>query len=201
MYEESLVLFMLKYKIVFLSNLYLLLTICTLITSCSLEKDTISHKFKIIELKEYYNGKGAIIPANYEGFAGVPNNKRIDVNLEQIKKAEKILRDDLYNYESKFLHSGRIEFSVDEDTLNQFDELIKKEREQINSYYRHYAGYINNKNEEMIEIMLFNYSTREARSMFKGWQDDIRFITDDDIFQENTRYYPVNLSKGEIEFE
>jgi hypothetical protein len=52
----------------------------------------------------------------------------------------------------------------------------------------------------VVVIVLFNFSTREARNKFYDWQD--YYITGDGRFyEENTRQYIINLTKEEIEFK
>ncbi len=76
--------------------------------------------------------------------------------------------------------------------------MTEYDKEKIKTYYRQYVGYINDKGEKLIDINLFNYDTPEGRQKCKDWQDQYVFGFDG-FWTENTTYYIVNITKGEIE--
>jgi hypothetical protein len=173
------------------------------ITSCSTQKETVKHDFEIVELKKYYNGKGAIVSVDTKDFIPSPGNcKRIYLKIEQIEKAEKIICDSITNYTLKMYDEGKFYFSTEiktkGDSISAMNEIIKKEKEIIKEYYRQYVGYVNDKHEELVGVSLFNFGTGISRSKFNYWQDHFIFGAGE-YFEENTRTYLINLTKGRIE--
>lgn len=182
----------------FASNLILI--------SCSTQRESFKDGFKIIELKNYYNGKGAIIPAdNPQYFTGQLNIEKTTPNMGKLREAETILKEDLYNYYKKIIDGGRFYFNIhntktEKDSIDQLYKFIENEKEKIREYYRYYMSYLNNKGEEILVINLFNLITTEAKKIFANWQNEYIFGTGD-FFEENTRFYLINLTKKEIEYE
>lgn len=174
-----------------------LFSVAFLFVLCAAERESIKHEFEIIELKEYYDGKGAIIPATSSQYpVREPGIEKVTLTREQARSAESILREDLYNYYKKFFDDGRFYYwqtsHGKEDTLKLFDEDVAKIRQRLRGYYRYYVGFVNNKNEEMVDIYLFEFSQEYA-----NWKDEYIFGS-----EENDRgCYHINLTKKGIEYE
>ncbi len=172
--------------------------------SCSASNKVKKHNFEILSLKEYYEGEGAIIQSNNpQYFTGRINIKKMTPTTKQIKEAENILRKDLLNYYYKLLNDGYFYFSDEipeskADSVKRFTEAINNENEINKKYYRYYMGYINNKNENVIMIVLFNFSSKKSRQVFANWKDEYISGTGN-FFEENTRHYFINLTKKMIE--
>ena len=80
-------------------------------------------------------------------------------------------------------------FEIGSNESVEFDQKI------IRKYYRQYMGFINDKNEEVVSIYLFN----EAQHEFAKWRDKY-ILGAGEFFEKNTRSYKVNLTKGEIKY-
>jgi hypothetical protein len=176
-----------------------------LLISCSMQQSIEKHEFEIIQLEEYYEGQGAIIPATSPSyFVGHQVKEKITPTLEQVRKAEHILKEGLFNSYEEDLNRGKIYFySADnartrEDSLRLLLEMVKNVRKEMRSYYRQYLGYISDRNEEMIVIYLFNYGTREARDHFRNWQNEYCWGSGE-FYDNNTFRFLINLATGAIE--
>lgn len=86
---------MIKSKIIFVGAIVITASIIILAISCASQREVTKHEFKVIELPEYYDGRGAIIPAIDSAlFPVAPPVKRIDLGMDQISEAERILKGD-----------------------------------------------------------------------------------------------------------
>jgi hypothetical protein len=153
--------------------------------SCSTVNCPQSSGFEIISLKNYYRGKGAIIPKEYEyyNFKGV--SIRFTPTLEQIIKAEAILKDSLMYLCKKY--------SVTDD----YRECYNYYKETYKKYYRFYVGFIDDHNQTIIDINLFNYSSYESRNRLSGWECDFIF-GGGEFWESNTWSAQINIITGEV---
>jgi hypothetical protein len=173
--------------------------------SCSVQRNIEKHEFEIVQLNEYYDGQGAIIPADSPSyFVSHPIKEKITPTIEQIKRAEKILKENIFGYYEKALNSGIIYFhssdnaKTREDSLRLLLDMVKNVKKDMKNYYRQYLGYISNTNEEKIIIYLFNYGTWSARNIFKNWKDDY-CLGSGEFYDNNTFRFLINLTKEKIE--
>jgi hypothetical protein len=175
--------------------------ISIMMTSCSGQKEITTHRFEIVELPEYYEGKGAIVPASTEILFPKQDCKRVDLTIEQIKSAESILKEDIGNWLRKWMRSGRLHLpsniKTEEDTANYLNNSFDKK--VIKEYYRQYVGYRDKNNDLLVDIRLFKYDTRDSRNEFKNWQDEIVYhiVSPPDGY---IMAYTVNLTKREVVF-
>jgi hypothetical protein len=180
------------------ADILILIVTAIIISSCASSENFSGYEFQIVELKEFYYGEGAIIPeTSSQYFSGQMNTKRFTPTLEQVKKAENILKEDLTNHYNKLLKDGIFYFRSGEDTVEAFNEALKMMRDKIKRYYRYYIGFINEKDEQFIIIHLFNYSTRQSKSIYDNWKNEYIFGADG-FFEDNTLTYNINLSKKQI---
>lgn len=172
------------------------------LSSCSSSGTTSTHEFEIIELKEYFDGKGAIVPSTSMDYFTFGNDStKFTPTITQIKIAESILIQDLFNYYKKvYYYSGYFSEETEDSIalLNRFNDYLTEYKAEIKEFYRYYIGYKNNSNEDIILIHLFNFNTSEAREIFSEWQDKHIFGVGG-FFEENMRSFRVNLNKQEIE--
>ncbi len=97
---------MIRFSIVSLSYL----SIVFLVISCAAQKETIKHRFETINLEEYYDGKGAIVPASSDvGILALPYG-RINLTVEQVERAESILIERIGAYNKKLVGEGKAYF-------------------------------------------------------------------------------------------
>jgi hypothetical protein len=190
-----------------ITKLLLLLESIVLITSCSAEKEAVKHEFKIIELPEYYEGKGAIIPANYASYLLSNDVKRVELSLNKIKEAETILKTDFSNWsrrlEQYLLSSGKATFNKNvktrDDTAANFKKMFELDREKIGRYYRQYKGWIDESGDTVVTLFLFNYGTLRARHEFRDWRDK-EIGLGEDFYYANTLEFTIDLSRKKIVF-
>ena len=192
---------MLNFKFPFLWG-YILLSIVSMLASCSTENDTMKPQLETIELKAYYDGKGVIFPADWGVVPVIPGWRRTGLTIEQIRRAEEILGNKMDNYMRGMLNDGKIHFSSDvrtmEDTTAQLELYTGAAKKDARKYYRQYIGFVSDKGERIVEINLFNYDTSRGRRMFKNWRKEY-ILGADGYYTENTVRYFVNLTEGRIQ--
>ncbi len=135
----------------------------------------------IIELKEFYDGKGVVFGRDVD-YDGYPNNtdKRITLTKEDVIEAEKIMDSVATLY-----------YKDDIDGKKEYDLKLR-------GYYRQYWGFENSFNEKKIAIDLFNFSNLEFKEEYEGdWDKGICFSTSD-FFYTNSAALLVNLTKRKI---
>jgi hypothetical protein len=180
----------------------ILISMLIFLASCSIENGAMKHKYETIDLKEYYDGKGAIFPPDSGIVPVAPGWRRSSLTVEQIKRAEEILKSDMGEFMKRMLIKGKIHLSGDlktiEDTTAQLDSFTKAARKDVREYYRQYIGFINDKDQKIVEINLFNFDTPEGRRLFKKWRDEY-ILGADGYYTENTVRYFVNIDRGRIE--
>ena len=83
--------------------------------------------FQIIELKEYYNGQGVIFDSSVKyPFVELNYDKAYTPNLNEIKRAEKILSEKYYEYRTNVLDSFNVDKSIIKKRLKKPKNVIKK---------------------------------------------------------------------------
>ncbi len=106
-----------------LSLLIILIPTYTLISQ---EINNCNDSVQIIEIKEYYDGKGAIFPASTYYFPKVSKLKeKFTPKLEEVIYAEKLIYDEIEHISGEDQHYAK--------------EMTEKLRKK---YYRQYFGYI-----------------------------------------------------------
>ena len=136
----------------------------------------------IIELKEFYDGKGIIFgkDENYYGYSD-STDQRISLTLTDVKEAESIL-DSLIN----------LYYADNTKRKNEQKKLFR-------GYYRQYWGFISNSNEKKIIMFLFNFNDPRSLNYFKdNWNKGFFFGTTD-LYNNNTRIFVINLAKRKME--
>tara|TARA_R110002049_G_scaffold225046_1_gene396891 strand:+ start:1003 stop:1533 length:531 start_codon:yes stop_codon:yes gene_type:complete len=154
---------------------------------------------RIIELKDFYSGKGVIFDESEPyPFKDLDYKKPYTPTIEDIKKAENFLFDNYYQYKVKvFRH-----FNYDENLINKLLKPKYKKAQKVKKkfckYNRQYAGYINSSNDTIIYIGLLNFSNKKkAEQQFNGWQEKI-LIGFGDFYEKNQDFYNINISKDEF---
>ena len=135
----------------------------------------------IIELKEFYDGKGVVFGRDVD-YDIYPNNidKRITLTKEDVIEAEKIMDSVATLY-----------YKDDIDGKKEYDSKLR-------GYYRQYWGFKNSFNEKRIMICLFNFNNLEFKEEYEGdWDKGICFSTSD-FFYTNSKALLVNLTKRKI---
>ncbi|MFH0733815.1 MAG: hypothetical protein V1773_04480 [bacterium] len=136
----------------------------------------------IIELKEFYDGKGVVfgIDEKYYGSRD-STDQRISLSLADVIEAEKVL-DSLVNlYYRNDLNSK------------------KEHNSKLRGYYRQYWGYKNIFNEKKIIMFIFNFNDPDSIEYFNDGWDKGFCIGTHDLYLNNTRIYIINLTKREME--
>jgi hypothetical protein len=152
---------------------------------------------QIVNLREYYCGKGVIFDKNYKyPFFRSNYGEAYTPTLKQLKQSEDILFNDYYNYRLKVLDSFNSNFKI-KGKLKEPKNVKKK----FYKYYRQYAGYVDTSNDSIIHIGLFNFSNiKEASLYFDGW-DRTLFSGSGEYSEKNHESYIINLSTGQIIFK
>ncbi|ESU24562.1 hypothetical protein FLJC2902T_32020 [Flavobacterium limnosediminis JC2902] len=151
---------------------------------------------EIIELKDFYDGKGVVFDKDYNfPFRNEKYNKPLSPNLTQIQKAENIFFRDYYSHRKEGLKKFNSHYKLDKKFSNS--KIVKK---KYNYYYRQYASYLSTENDTIIYIGLFNFSKkRQAKKYFQDWNKTL-FLGSGEFYLNNQEFYEINLSKNKIEF-
>jgi len=147
------------------TNLFLLFVV-VLLNNCSNYNCCEKNQYEIIELPEYYSGKGALV--NQPLF---PPSKKVNWYIptkEEANKAEKILSEGLFKYLSK---TNDIKLDSDDSTFY---------KDILTNWYRHYSGLIYSNEEKIIFITLFNYKSSIGKHLFADWECKDHFIFNSD---------------------
>jgi hypothetical protein len=133
----------------------------------------------IVQLKDFYDGKGVIFSEkiDYAGLWG--KNQRITPTLLDVKEAELIL-------------DSVIDIHYKNDLLkkNEFKNKVRK-------CNRQYFGFSTKSNEKIIEIYLFNFEDPRSIVVFEGW-DRSCILSTEDFFWTNVRIYSINITTKEL---
>jgi hypothetical protein len=179
----------------------ILLAISFYLISCSANQISVKCNFKIIELKEFYSGQGAIIPdTSKEYFGGRINSNRFTPSIEQIRLAESILSNDIYNYYWKVYYFSGFFYSETKDSTDLYEEFIDEVanyKNDLTFFNRYYLAYRDESNEDIIQISIFNFSTCETKDLFEKWQEE--YLWRLESLSEFMRTYKINLNRNEIE--
>jgi len=141
-----------------------------------IEKDSLY----VVELKEFYDGKGIIFSKDDFFVRNKDSERQITITRSDVIEAEVIL-DSLTN----------IKFKDDSLKLND----IKAKRRKYN---RQYWGIQTESGEKIIEMYIFNFSNPESIEYFQNW-DRGQFISTNPYYVENSRIYIINLTKRKLE--
>lgn len=127
----------------------------------------------IIELKEYYDGKGIIFNENYDPHILLKDaKKRFTPNDSAIIESEKIL-------------------------LEQYSTVNKaKSGKSLKKFNRQYIGYINANGDKIVLIQLLKIKSQaKMNDKFLDWQSEyiVGFGT---FYERNTERYLVNIKQN-----
>jgi len=135
----------------------------------------------IVELKEFYDGKGIIFSEHYSGVRhGKKNDQTYTPKLSDVINAEQIL-------------DSAISLRFMDDSLKMGN--IKK---KFRKYNRQYFGQILESNDKRIVAILLDFSQENAIKQFQGWEKSFIFSTSG-YFMINTRIYLINLTKQNVD--
>ena len=145
------------------------------------DKKTKSDSTVVIELKEFYDGKGVVFGRDVDEIIHHEStDKMISLNKEDVIEVEKFM-DSL----------ATLYYKDDIDGKKEYDSKLR-------GYYRQYWGFENSFNEKKIAIDLFNFSNLEFKEEYEGdWDKGICFSTSD-FFYTNSKALLVNLTKRKI---
>ena len=168
-------------KILNVNTIIILFFFILIFNNYAQDEKTESDSTYIIELKEFYDGKGVVFGRDVD-YDGYPHNidKRITLTKEDVIEAE------------KFMDSvATLYYKDDIDGKKEYDLKLR-------GYYRQYWGLENSFNEKKIEIDLFNFSNLEFKEEYEGdWEKGICFSTSQYFF-DNYQILLVNLTKRKI---
>jgi hypothetical protein len=169
------------------------------ITSCSIFHESKKHTFEIIELDEYYHGKGAIVPVTYDLEVITALTKRITPTLAQIKMAEEILKDDLFSFNRSCIIDWQHDGKWYKNQNDFFWTVMKDERKELEICYRQYTGFINNNGDTLIAITLLNFYSDEGRKVFQEWRDkEYYFVYGGYLSNPGIKIHIIDINKLEI---
>ena len=153
----------------------------------------ISHK--IIELKEYYNGQGVIFDSSFKyPFVELNYKKAYTPTLEEIKRAEKILSEKYYEYETNILDSFNLDKSIIKKRLKKSKNVVRK----FYKYNRQYISYIDQKEDTIISLGLLNFSNKKkANEYFPNWKNEF-LVGFGKYYQKNQKLYSINITKNDF---
>jgi hypothetical protein len=156
------------------------------------------HAYDVIELNEYYNGKGAVVSDSCDIGLLPFEVKRITPTPYQIRIAEEILKDDYFFYLKKDLFCGQWGVPPPRDTIRLFWESYKASMDRLQNNYRQYLGFVKMDGDTVVSISLLNFDTKTAREEFKNWRDEIYAFVTGDFIYENVSTYFVDINKVAI---
>lgn len=154
---------------------------------------------EVIELKEFYSGKGVIFSASESyPFKDLDYKKPYTPSIKEIKKAEQLLFGNYYNYKVKVFEH----FEYDEKLIDKLLKTKYKKPEKVKKkfcrYNRQYAGYINSSNDTIIYVGLLNFSNKKkAEQRFEGWQKKL-LIGFGEFYEKNQEFYHIDLSNNKF---
>ncbi len=152
---------------------------------------------QIIILKDYYCGKGVIFDKEFKyPLADSDYKEPYSPTLNQVKRAESLFFSKYYEYRRGVLNSFKSDYKINPKLREP-----KNVKKRFFKYYRQYAGYVNNSNDSIIYIGLFNFSNqKKAAHYFEGW-DKTLFLGSGKYYEENQEFYLINLTKNKIIFK
>ena len=110
------------------------------------------HEFEQIELNEFYDTKGVIIPDSISHY--MVSEKRFTPSIDEVIEAEKTFRDLVY---TMVAHN------------DYYTEMFDK---QIRKYYRQYIGFVKNGN-RIINIIMYDFSVGDSVECMKKFRTEI----------------------------
>ncbi|MFH0734000.1 MAG: hypothetical protein V1773_05800 [bacterium] len=145
------------------------------------DKKNESDSTYIVELKEFYDGKGVVFGRDVD-YDIYPNNtdKRITLTKEDVIEAEKIMDSVATLY-----------YKDDIDGKKEYDSKLR-------GYFRQYWGFKNSSNEKRIMIFLYNFNNLEFKEEVEGKWDKGICLSTSDFFYTNSGGLLVNLTKRKI---
>lgn len=169
-------------KILFVT--LMIAAIATFLASCrTVIQNVQSSSFVIIELRDFYEGQGAVVPAEYPMPIGRMVG-RFAPEIQHIVKGETIFKNNL------------IALAMTDSSID-FDASLKITNNKYRTYNRYYVGYTNQQGQKILEIYLFNYRSRAAKKQFSGWEKDV-ILGAGDFWEQNTWSVFVNLDTDQI---
>jgi hypothetical protein len=162
----------------------LIILIIFLITNLSesVAQETDQSEFQIINLKEFYNTQGAIVPESDTSPFSTPKNvKKFTPGIEEIIEAESILKNMLY------MIIGYSEYYI---------PVLEK---RIRNLYRHYVGWENEDGDKIISIIMYDFT--EVNDLIKhlsDWRKRILLSLEQNKEYLDRIFY-INLNNQELE--
>lgn len=169
-------------KILFFTVMIVVIT--TFLAGCrTVIQNVQSSSFVIVELRDFYEGQGAVVPAEYPMPIGRMVG-RFTPEIQHIVKGETIFKKNL-------IALAKTDSSID------FDTSLKITNNKYRTYNRYYVGYTNQQGQKILEIYLFNYRSRSAKKRFSRWEKDV-ILGAGDFWEENTWPVHINLETEHI---
>jgi hypothetical protein len=143
-----------------------------------IEKDTLC----IVELKEFYDGRGIIFSKDDYFLKNNEGEKQVNLTRLDVIESEVIL-DSITN----------LKFKNDSMKLNE----VKAKRRKYN---RQYWGIESESGDKIVQLYIFNFSNPESIKYFEDsyWYKGL-FISTGPYYAENARIYWINLTKRKLE--
>lgn len=153
-----------------------------------------------VRLPSFYKGCGIIFSEKSKVNVYLDLGDFSEPSVEDIKKSEQILYEDLRDYlESKFLRV-REEYPLTKKEIDKWKKTIDKAdaKKLYRNYNRQYAGFKNESDERLIYMRLINFrSPKQSKKYFENWKEEIA-VGFGDFYEENTRVFVINIDRSEI---
>ena len=146
----------------------------------------------IIKLN-YYCGEGVIFSKEHRNTSLSYSDIPFTPSLNQVKRAEKIMHENYYDFQVKWFDSLNVQSKL--DVINNKPATFIK---HFRKYNRQYTGYCDESKDSIIYIGLLNFSNKKKSELyFSSWKEMIVFGAGE-FYEKNFRFCKINLTKEKI---
>ncbi len=153
-----------------------------------------------VRLPSFYKGCGIIFTEESKVNVSLDLGEFFEPSVEDIKKSEQVLYENLVNYlEGKFLRV-REEYPLTKKEINKWKKAINNAdaKKLYRNYNRQYAGFINEADERLVYMRLINFrNPKQSKKYFANWKEEI-VVGFGDFYEENTSVFVINIDRNEM---
>ena len=153
-----------------------------------------------VRLPSFYKGCGIIFTDKSKVNVSLDLGDFFEPSVEDIKKSEQILCENLEDYLEIKFSRVREEYPLTKKDINKWKKTINNAdtKKLYRSYNRQYAGFINKSGDRLVYMRLINFkSPKQAKKYFENWKEEI-VVGFGDFYEENTRVFVINIDRNEI---
>jgi len=153
-----------------------------------------------VRLPSFYNGCGILFTGKSKVNVSLNFGEFFEPSIEDVKKAEQILYENLGDYLEREFLKVREEYPLTKEDINKWEKTIDNAdtKKLYRNYNRQYAGFINEVGERLVYMRLLNFrSPEQSKKYFENWKEEI-VVGFGDFYEENTRVFVINIDRNEI---